>query len=153
MQQNKLEVPADGGYHVIVQRRASLLGGLHFRAIANHLDAFLVYALCQDAIAHVFTQRDHARRTSQGPPVHTLPHPREESWRDNRPSHRHIGVHIPDVVHVRFLLQQRHKCADNPLERRVSHGQDHVARQEEGARHRQKDVAQVIPHSFFHSRA
>ena len=82
-----------------------------------------------------------------------FPDPREPAGFNDRASHGHVRIHVAYVVDVRLAFQQGDNRANDALKRRIGHGRDGVARHKERTRNRQRDVAEIIQHPFFHVKA
>ena len=153
MQKHEAKVAANPAGHFRVQRGLLRSVGENFRAVANDCNLFRAHAFRKNAIAHVFAQHDHACRAAQRPAVQFFPHSRQHSRRNNRAAHRHVRIQIADIVDIRLALQHGHECAGNPFERRIGHGQHHIALREQRARNHQRGVRQIIQDAFYHVKA
>ena len=80
-----------------------------------------------------------------------FPESRKHAWSNDRACHGHIWVQVTDVVNIRFAFQQGNDRANDALKRWIGHGHDGIAGHKERARNRQRDVAEVIQHAFFHA--
>src|SRR4030095_12887862 len=104
VEQHKTEFAANLPDHFGVEYRLRS-SGQNLRAVATDLDLFRAYAFGTDAAAHVLAQHDHTRCALHCPAMKLFPNAREPSWRDDRSAHRHVRVHVADVVEIRLALQ------------------------------------------------
>ena len=122
MQNHETESFTDLPDHLRIGLRLRRTRGENFRAVADNLNAIGADTLGKYAVAHVFAKYDHASCPAQSPPVQFFPDAREQSWRDDRSTHCHVRIHIPDVVEIRLVLEHRGEGAKDSFERRIGHG-------------------------------
>ena len=79
-----------------------------------------------------------------------FPPPSEPAGLYQGPTNGHVGIEVADVVDVRFAFQHGQPCAEDSLKRGIGHRQDDVAIYQQGIRHGQSGIAQVIDDAFVH---
>ena len=153
MNENKRKTPADRAENFGIQRWKRRMLREDFASIADDHYAGRFDAFGDNSRAHVFAENDHARGAAERPAMKFFPDPRDPAGFDDRASHGHVRIHVPYVVDVRLAFQQGDDRADDALKRRIGHGHDGVRRHKERTWNRQRDVAEIIQHPFFHIEA
>src|SRR5229473_2904080 len=150
---NKRKAPANRAYNLGVRGRKRCIRREDFGSIANDLYPGGFRTFGENARAHVFTENDNACRAAQRPSLEFFPDPRQPPGFNDRAPYGHVRVHVPYVVDVWLAFQHGHDRANDALKRRIGHRHDGVTAHKKRARNRQRDVAEIIHHSFFHIEA
>ncbi len=120
------------------------------RAVAHHHNAFRRDALSQNAIAHVITENDHARRLPERPPMQRFPARHPFSRAHDLAAQGHVWIHVADVVNERPPGQPRDESPGDSRDGRIGHRQNNIGTKRQRARHCEREVGKIIGDAAAH---